>query len=355
MNSGLTQKEGVLMGNSTIKDIARHANVSVATVSRVINRQDNVSKKAKERVLLAIKELDYHPNRAARDLKRQSSKTIAFLIADTTNEYYGQIAQAIISILEKEGYTLLICNSFNDSEIEKNYLTMLYERSVDGIILNSCGHNDAFITQMSHKIPIILIHRRISYPGFSGDFIDVDFGNATYEMTLGLLRNNHRKIALLCGPLFLSSANERFQHFKRAMDTVHITVEESYPYFRTGSHSWEFGYEAAKQLLSLPDPPTAIVAGHNEICIGLLRYCKDTHLEVPESLSIVSPCNVNLADLFYATPTCALPDTRALGCRIGQMLLERIGANNDTNNGAGSREVMFIPRIIEGNSVKTLT
>lgn len=338
------------MKNITIRDIANHANVSVATVSRVINNHSNVSPKAQERVQNAIHELNYFPNRAARELKSQSSKTIAFLIADSTNEYYSQISQAIIQIIKEYGYTLFICNSFNDSEIEKNYLTMLYERNVDGIILNSCGRNDDFIVQISQRIPIILIHRRISNPGFQGDFVDADFGNTTYEMTMQLIRNNHRKIGLISGPLSISSAFERFQNFRRAMREIDIEIDSSYPYMVEGPHDSNFGYKAASILLSLPDPPTAIIPCHNETCIGLLRYCQRNGITIPDQLSIASPCNVNLVDLFYINPSRALPDTWGLGSRIGQMLLERIQASQPI----GNREVMFMPKIIDGNAIRSL-
>ena len=338
------------MKNITIRDIADHANVSVANVSRVINNHSNVSPKAQQRVQDAIQELNYFPNRAARELKSHASKTIAFLIADSTNEYYSQISQAIIQIIKEYGYTLFICNCFNDSEIEKNYLTMLYERNVDGIILNSCGRNDQFITQISKRIPIILIHRRINNPDFLGDFVDADFGNSTYEMTMQLIRNNHRKIGLISGPLSISSAFERFQNFRRAMKEIDIEVDSAYPYMVEGPHDSEFGYRAASLLLSRSDPPTAIIPCHNETCIGLLRYCRQNRIPIPDRLSIASPCNVYLVDLFYVNPSRALPDTWGLGSRIGQMLLERI----QTDQPIGNREVMFMPKIIDGNAIRSL-
>ncbi|MDI9241475.1 LacI family DNA-binding transcriptional regulator [Fusibacillus kribbianus] len=338
------------MKNITIRDIANQAGVSVATVSRVINNHSNVSPKAEERVRNAIQAFNYYPNRAARELKCQTSKTIAFLIADSTNEYYSQIAQAIIQIIKEFGYTLFICNCFNDSEIEKNYLTMLYERNVDGIILNSCGSNDDFIVELSQKIPIVLVHRRISDPSFQGDFVDADFGNSTYEMTMQLIRNNHRKIGIISGPLSISSAYERFRNFKRAMKEIGMEIDSTYPYMAEGPHDSQFGYHAASILLSLPEPPTAIISGHNETCIGLLRYCQEKGVAIPDQLSVASPCNVNLVDLFYVNPSCALPDTWALGSRIGQMLLDRIRSDDPIRN----REVVFMPKIIDGNAIRKL-
>ena len=182
---------------------------------------------------------------------------------------------------------------------------------------------------------------------FVGDFANADFGISTYEMTMELIRNRHTKIGIICGPTQFSSAAERLQQFKRAMASIHITVDKDYRYFLEGPHDSAFGYEALEQFLRLPHPPTALVAAHNETCIGALRYCRDHNIPIPETLSIVAPCNVNLCDLFYVQPTYALPDTWALGFRIGQMLLERIQSENQLLN----REAIYIPRIIQGNSV----
>lgn len=335
------------MEKITIRDIAKQSGVSTATVSRVLNNSPKVSPEVRSTILKVIEELGYHPSQAARELKNKSSKTIALLIADGTNEYYFQIAQAIIHAIQDEGYTLFICNSFNNSEIERNYLMMLSERKIDGLVLNSCGGNNELIVNLSQKIPTVLIHRRIDYPGFIGDFTNADFGISTFEMTMELIRNHHTQIGIICGPTQFSSANERLQQFKRAMESLHIPVTKEYSYFIEGPHDSSFGYQAMETFLKLPKPPTAVVAAHNETCIGALRCCRDYHVSIPDTLSIVAPCNVNLCDLFYVQPTYALPDTWALGFRIGQMLLERIHSENQLPN----REAIYIPRIIEGNSV----
>jgi LacI family transcriptional regulator len=335
------------MKNITIKDIARQSGVSTATVSRVLNNSPNVSSEVRDKILKVIEESGYRPSRAARELKNKRSKTIALLIADGTNEYYFQIAQAIIHAIRDDGYTLFICNSFNDNEIERNYLLMLSEMNIDGLVINSCGGNDNLIVDISKTTPTILIHRRINSPNFIGDFTNADFGISTYEMTMELIRNNHSKIGIICGPTQFSSFNERLQNFQRAMASIDVEVDKNYAYFQEGPHDSSFGYEAMENFIKLPDPPTAVIATHNESCIGALRCCRDKGISIPQKLSIAAPCNVNLCDLFYVQITYALPDTWALGFRIGIMLLERIKEKNQLPN----REAIYIPRIIEGKSI----
>ena len=115
-------------------------------------------------------------------------------------EYYFQIAQAIIHAIQEEGLYFFICNSFNNSEIERNYLMMLSERKIDGLVLNSCGGNNELIVGLSQKIPTVLIHRRIDHPGFVRGFCQCRLRHQPHEMTMELIRNRHTKIGIICGP-----------------------------------------------------------------------------------------------------------------------------------------------------------
>lgn len=334
------------MKDITIKDIALETGYSIATVSRVINNKSSVSDEAKEAVNAAIKKLGYYPNMVARNLKSNSTKIIALLIADGTNEYFMDMANAIDNVIHEMGYTLFICNSFNDPDKEYRYLQMLAESKVEGIILSTCSKNHDHIAQLSERIPIVLLHRRVQNPNFRGDFIDADFGRSAYELTMELIKNGHRKIGLISGYLYLSSAYERYKNFKKALESINIKLDRNYKYFYEGPFTSEFGYEAAEKLLNCDDPPTAMMIMHCETTIGALRYCHDHNIKVPDDISFVSPCNISHSDLFYVQPYYAMPDTRALGERAGEMIIERI-LNNDLPN----REVSYMPTILRGNSI----
>lgn len=340
------------MKNITIKDIAKEAGVSVATVSRVINKNNTVAPELRQKVLAAIERNGYFPNLVARGLKKDSTQTIAILIADSSsNEYFSQIIKGIENVIREQNYTLFVCNSLNEKDTELNYLNLLAEKQVDGIIVNASGFNNEYIANLSNHIPMVLLHRRLNYPNFKGDFIDADFGGSCYELTMNLIANGHKKIGLISGPLFLSSAYDRFVSFKRAMKSIGIEVDTNYKYFYEGPFNTENGYAGVERLLNIEDPPTALVIMHCDTTIGALRYFRSHGIRVPEDISFVSPCNISLSDLMYVQPSFAMPDTWALGNRIGELIMERIKSNNEIVN----REVCYIPSVIYGNSVKNIS
>ncbi len=339
------------MKNVTIKDIAREAGVSVATVSRVVNNNDTVALDLRQRVLHAIEKNGYYPNLVARGLKKDSTQTIAILIADSSSsEYFSHIIKSIENVICMDNYTLFVCNSLNEKDTELNYLNLLAEKQVDGIIVNVSGFNNEFIAKLSNNIPMVLLHRRISLPNFKGDFIDADFGGSCYELTMNLIENGHRKIGLISGPLFLSSAYDRYVNFKRAMKSIDVEVSSEYKYFYEGPFTTESGYAACERFLTMEDPPTALLIMHCDTTIGALRYFRSHQIRVPEDISFASPCNISLSDLLYVQPNYAMPDTWALGKRAGEMIMDRIKCNNEMIN----REVCYIPTVIYGNSVKNI-
>ena len=136
----------------TIRDVARIAGVSVASVSRTINDSGYVSPSTREKIEKVIREYDFHPNMSARDLKTRSSSLIAFVISDEINEYYYNLIEVINRRIKSDGYSMIVCNSFNDPLIEKRNLAMLSNGAVSCIILNRCLGNEAFITRLSRRI-----------------------------------------------------------------------------------------------------------------------------------------------------------------------------------------------------------
>lgn len=308
----------------TIRDVARIAGVSVASVSRTINDSGYVSPSTREKIEKVIREYDFHPNMSARDLKTRSSSLIAFVISDEINEYYYNLIEVINRRIKSDGYSMIVCNSFNDPLIEKRNLAMLSNGAVSCIILNRCLGNEAFITRLSRRIPIILLHRRIRDEEFKGDYVDADFPQAAYVYTKMLLGKGHRRIAFVSGNLELGSFADRFAAFRKAMQEEGVDGGEYEDCIRTGTATIQMGGEAMESLMSQPMPPSAALICHNLICIGALRWLKRNRIEIPDRLSIAAPCNLNLNDLYYVSISSALPDLEELGGRIAQYAISRI-------------------------------
>lgn len=334
--------------NVTIRDVAQYAGVSISTVSRVINQSGSVNAALAARVDAAIAALEYRPNEIARSLKRNNSGLIAFVVSDTTDQYFTQISSAIEQAILPCGYHLIVCSTNASAEQEQALLRSLLERHVDGIILNTAGSNDAFIAQLSHSVPIVLCNRSIQAADFRGDFADFDNTSGVAELTRHLLRLGHKKIGILNGPQHISTARERYQGFLLAMRTVRGGNVQAYPFESDQPFfSMEEGCRAAAALLESPDPPTAIIAANGEFALGALHYCREHHIHIPDELSLVCFGNIPFCDLLYVRLTYAQMDLTALGNRIAALLMERIQAPDDVRI---NRELRFPTQFIPGES-----
>lgn len=338
------------MTRTTIKDIARKANVSIATVSRVINGKPTVAPELYDNVMAVIRETGYYPNQLARSLKATSSKTIGVIVPDITNEYIAQIITVIDSYIQPKGYTLILCSSLNDAQNELKGLRLLLEKQVDGIIINTTGFNNAYVSKLSQRIPILSLHRKIDRPDFHGDWIDTDIYECAFSLTRLLLRNGHQRIGCLSGPMHLSTARMRLDGFCAALKEAGYDFPLDSPYIYEGDFTLKSGSDGAHYFLSLPNPPTAIVNMHGESTLGMLRYFRMHDVCVPEDISLVSISAIPNSDILYVQPYHYQMRPDSIGYRAAQMLLERIESENTLQN----RESCFSMPIIEGNSVRNL-
>jgi LacI family transcriptional regulator len=334
----------------TIRDVACKSNVSIATVSRVINNSGPVSTAAKEKVLQVIRENNYYPNLIARNLKTDKTKTIAMLVSDGMNGYFAQIINGIESVVRADDYMLFVCNSQNNEQMEKDNLRLIEQKKVDGLIIQSSGYNDKRIAELSDRIPTVLIHRLVRDESFHGDFLDADHGALCSDLTLLLIRNGHRKIAFISGPMHLSSMEDRYKNFVKSMSSIHVQVTPEYRYYFEGPLTQEFGRQAIHAILSADDPPTAVIIAHGETTLGVIRYCREHQIQIPQTISFATPANITLADLLYIRPTYAMPDVFTLGERAATLLMSRINSGNSLPN----REVVYMPSIIPGDSIRTI-
>ena len=217
---------------------------------------------------------------------------------------------------------------------------------MDGLILNTTGHNDEFVLRMNRQVPIVLLNRQIQAEGFRGDLVDTNNYLGAYLLTKQLLALGHRKILVVRGPLHLSNSKERFQGFADAMAESGLTVNERYPYVYTGEFLMQSGIDAVDFFCDLDDRPTAILSLNNMLTVGILEQLHARNIRVPEHVSLVSYDAINNVDLMMIRPTSAIFDTTAIGKLLGRTILERI-RNPESEN----RKFVFDPTIIQGNSL----
>lgn len=334
------------MANPTIKDVAREAGVSIATVSRVLNKKGTVKDESVQSVLQAIEHLGYHPNSIARTLKNDSSKTIGLVVTDISNDFFTRMARGIEDVLNDRGYNLFVCSTDGLQQREAQCLSLLREKQVDGIILNASGKNSSLITKMSGQVPFALFSRKIPDPQFRGDFVDNDNYSGLRELTAQLLRLGHRKIGFINGQSYVSSAAERFSGFQSAMRDAGIDVGTDYPYLYSGNFNrLNSGKEGARILWE--KGVTAILCGNNLLALGALQYCKEAGLRLPEDLSLCSFGTLANQDLLFVRPTSCEQNPDAMGARLAELIIERIESKNQIPN----REIRFTTTILPGNGV----
>lgn len=339
------------MPNATIKDVAKRAGVSIATVSRVVNQNYKVGPEVQKRVRKAIEELNYVPNRVAKSLKGVRTSIIGMLVSNLGNAHYTSVAKAVEEVVNKEDYNIIICSTNEDPERELRLLRMFEGRQVEGIILNTTGSNNEYIARLSHKIPIVLLERKINDPGFVGDLVNTNSQEGIKMLTKRLIDSGHRRIGLVCGPKAASTSWERSASFFECLRDSGIPVPDDpdkYPYLYKGKLFVEDGYKGAKFIMEREDPPTAIVFLNNTMTLGALRYFRQTGIKVPGDVSIVCYGKID-QDILYVQPENAGVQAYTLGQQAGRFLLERI---KDPN--LDSREIVISYQYYEGNSIREI-
>lgn len=334
----------------TLRDVAKKAGVSIATVSRVMNGKGSVDPKIQEMVNKAVEDLGYFQNSIARSLKTNATMTVGFVTADISNPYIITVAKAVEDIVRAKHYNLLVCSTQGNPGKELEYLRLLMGRNIDSLVLNGTGYHEDFVRQISSRIPVILIHRRYSKPLPGADFVDSDNEEGTYGLTKHLIAMGHRQIYVIKGSAHASSSIDRFRGFRRAMQEAGIGVDKRYPFQFDGDFSMESGYRAVDRLCELPQRATAILALNNTMALGALACMKERNLSAPEDLSIAAYNNIDFIELMTVRPTVHSIDPRKIGLTTGQALLERL-----ENRDIPYRELIINGHLVPGNAVSMPT
>lgn len=324
-------------------DIAKKANVSSATVSRVVNKLGVVKPETVEKVNRAIKELNYEPNQVARSLKMSRSRTVALIVSDISNAYFAKLSLIVEKYFHEKNYTLIVCSTSDNKEKELQDLKMLSEKKVEGLIINTTGLNNEYLAQLSKSIPMVLCNRSIEDFELFSDFVDSDNKKATRELTRMLIDSGHKKIGVINGPLFISSANERYEGYLKEINSDIVTIVYD------GNYEANSGYDAAKHFINDHPDVTAIISMNGPMTIGVLNYCNEHGIRIPEDISLVSATDIINQELFKVNPTTAVMDSTQIGEQVSKFLYERIKNTQKEN-----RVVRFESEILTGNSIKDI-
>jgi LacI family transcriptional regulator len=282
----------------TITEIAKIANVSKTTVSRVLNNKPDVDPSTREKILSLITEYDFQPNAFAKAISLQKSNYIGLLVPHEveyvfSNPFYTEVMRGVSTEVDRQGYYMVTCYAH-----EHNYLDIYKQKRVDGFILLSPGsfHQNIIEALSANNVPFVstaLISDEEQTP-----HVDVDNKEGAVQVMEHLVALGHRRIAYISKPS-LKSSQDRFEGYREVMDRYGLSYDEnSYP--MVNSSSVECGYENTQKLLALPRPPTAIFLANDVMAIGAIQAIQETGLTVPGDISVVGFDDIPLGR--YLTP-----------------------------------------------------
>jgi DNA-binding LacI/PurR family transcriptional regulator len=306
----------------SLVDIAQHANVSPATVSRVLNNTAPVRESVRARVLNSLTALGYQPP-TARATWSVLRDTIALIIPDILNPYFPEIVRGVQDEAGLDGFLPLLLDTAEDPQREQQFIRMLASQPVNGVIV--CGSrlpvDDLIAIRTRHTVPMVLLNRSIHHPEIS--CVIADTGTATYRATHHLLDLNHQRIAYLPGPAASEASQARQRGVETALKEAGLTLREEW--CPASFPNVNGGFQAMSALLALPPDkrPTAVIAYNDVMALGVLHAIRAHHLRVPEDISVIGMDDIAMAA--HANPpltTIAQPKYR-MG-RLAMQILRRM-------------------------------
>lgn len=304
---------------TTIRDVARDARVSTATVSRVLSGKNPVSDEFRERVLDAVERLEYQPNALARSLREETTKTVGLLVSNVMNPFFTAVARAVEDSAAERGYSVVLCNADEDPSKEERYLDTLLQRRVDGLIVSPARAESPRLSRIGNNgLPVVFVDRAIE--GIEAPVVRADGRRAVEELVEYLVGLGHRRMAVISGPQEVVSGRERLEAFLGAAERLGVPVAAAR--VEIGDFRRESGREAVLRLLDLVPPPTAVFAANNLMALGALQGISEAGCRIPEDLSLASFDDVTWFSLMSPPITAIAQPARELGAAAARMLLE---------------------------------
>ena len=304
-----------------IYDVAREANVSVFTVSAVINNAQ-VGAASKRRVQAAIEKLNYRPNLVARGLAKRKTFTVGVIVPDISNPFFPLVVRGAEDVLQKSGYSALLCNSDDQPGKEEHYLEFLMSRRVDGILLAKTPApigEDLRRRLRESKIPIVMLMR--TSPDISEDVVLSDDSKGAFDAASHLANLGYKSIAFVGGPPNVSNAKERSEGFQKALESHHVEFDPKLLF--AGDYRMDSGYRAG--LAILPRRPEAVVIANYMMMVGFMKAAEEVGLRCPEDFAAVSFDDYPWLGFFHPRMTTVELPKYDIGARAAEVLVERIG------------------------------
>lgn len=329
----------------SIKDVAREAGVSIATVSRVLNDIDVVNEETKEKVLNAIKTLGYRPNIVARSLKTQRTRTIGILVPDISSQVYPEIVRGAEDVANIYDYNIILCNSDYDPDKEKEYLRVLKEKMVDGLLYMSISLEDNTINLVNDlDLKTVLVEtddERGLYPS-----VTIDNIQAVYDSTQYVINKGAKKVAFIGTKQEQANAfSKRYLGYEKAIKENGLELDKDLSYF--DGFKVKTGYEGVKKFMENNKEFDAVVCSSDEIAMGAINAIRESGKRVPEDVNVVGFSNISMSEVFYPKITTVAEPMYDMGSIAMRMLIKFIN-----NKPVEKKHYVLSHKIVERDSCK---
>nr|WP_086938748.1 HTH-type transcriptional repressor PurR [Thaumasiovibrio occultus] len=332
---------------ATIKDVARMAGVSTTTVSHVINKTRFVAEATTKKVWEAIDDLNYAPSAVARSLKCNSTRTIGMLVTKSTNPFFAEVVHGVEEHCYKSGYTLILCNTEGDLTKQRDYLRMLAEKRVDGLLVMCSDLDDQLQALLERQKELPMVIMDWGTESLQTDKIRDNAEKGAYMATRHFIENGHQKIGCVTGQKHKTTCIERMKGFGQAMAEANLSVNDNW--IIEGDFEGETGVNAAKQFISMNERPTAIFCFNDIMAMALISTFEQSGIRVPDDVSIIGYDNIDLSPYFTPPLTTIHQPKHRLGKKAVELLLARIKDKE-------AQQQLFImePELVCRKSVKNL-
>ncbi|AHL72473.1 catabolite control protein A [Bacillus altitudinis MN12] len=309
------------MNNVTIYDVAREANVSMATVSRVVNGNPNVKPTTRKKVLEAIDRLGYRPNAVARGLASKKTTTVGVIIPDISSIFYSELARGIEDIATMYKYNIILSNSDQNTDKELHLLNTMLGKQVDGIVFMGGNITDVHVEEFKRSpVPIVLaasVEEQAQTPS-----VNINYEQAIYDSVQLLVEKGHKRIAFVSGPMSEPiNSMRKLAGYKRALEEAGIAFDEAL--VAEGDYSYDSGIEALANLLEQSDKPTAVIAATDEMALGVIHGAQDRGVSIPEDLEVIGFDNTRLSLMVRPQLTTVVQPTYDIGA-VAMRLLTKL-------------------------------
>jgi LacI family fructose operon transcriptional repressor len=302
---------------SSIKDVARTAGVSTATVSRVLANKDFIRPTTRARVLQAVADLGYRPNLVARSLRAQRSTRIGLVFSDIRNPFFASLSRSVEDAAYARGYSVLICNTDEDPQKEAMYLELLHDENVAGIIFSPTQSFGSQPLPLPVEMPVVVIDRTVKGQPF--DTVVLDNVAAAYELTEHLVANGYTRLAGIFGDAS-TTGQERCRGFQDALKTHGLEPLS----VRFASPRTSAGYLAASQLLDEPALPDAVLASNALLLGGAFKAMHERHLRIPQDVALAGFDLTEWSELVDPPITVMAQPIEEIGCAATELLFQRL-------------------------------